>query len=98
QGASQAAHAVLAARGEWITNEKTLLSRAGLTEVNDIVARADNDSLGDTVAAVRDLCARTLDAARTASALPTAGNRGVAPSRRQRSAGAARRLIPDGNR
>lgn len=68
QGASQAAHAVLAARGEWITNEKTLLSRAGLTEVNDIVARADNDSLGDTVAAVRDLCARTLDAARTASA------------------------------
>ncbi|MFC1417986.1 nucleotidyltransferase domain-containing protein [Streptacidiphilus cavernicola] len=28
--ACQAAHAVLAARGEWVTNEKTLLDRAGL--------------------------------------------------------------------
>jgi hypothetical protein len=30
-GASCAARAILAARGEWITNEKQLLTRAGLT-------------------------------------------------------------------
>ncbi|GAB2754539.1 nucleotidyltransferase domain-containing protein [Salinifilum aidingensis] len=30
QAACQAAHAVLAARGEWVTNEKRLLRRAGL--------------------------------------------------------------------
>ncbi len=28
--ATQTAHAVLAARGEWVTNEKGLLARAGL--------------------------------------------------------------------
>jgi hypothetical protein len=32
--ACQAAHAVLAARGEWVTNEKALLDRAGLREVD----------------------------------------------------------------
>jgi hypothetical protein len=31
QAASQTAHAVLASRGEWVTNEKTLLTRADLT-------------------------------------------------------------------
>jgi hypothetical protein len=36
--ACQAAHAVLAARGEWITNEKTLIDRAGLRGVDDILA------------------------------------------------------------
>ncbi|GAA2094574.1 nucleotidyltransferase domain-containing protein [Streptomyces albiaxialis] len=36
--AAQAAHAVLAARGEWVTNEKTLLQRAGLTAVDGLVA------------------------------------------------------------
>ncbi|QWF82878.1 nucleotidyltransferase domain-containing protein [Amycolatopsis sp. CA-230715] len=35
--ATQTAHAVLAARGEWVTNEKTLLARAGLREVDAIV-------------------------------------------------------------
>ncbi|HZG06808.1 MAG TPA: nucleotidyltransferase domain-containing protein [Streptomyces sp.] len=34
----QAGHAVLAARGEWVTNEKTLLARAGLRRVDGIVA------------------------------------------------------------
>ncbi|MBV7695017.1 nucleotidyltransferase domain-containing protein [Streptomyces sp. TRM70350] len=38
--ATQAAHAVLAARGEWVTNEKRLLERAGLREVDDIVEEA----------------------------------------------------------
>jgi hypothetical protein len=37
QAATQSAHAVLAARGEWVTNEKDLLSRAGLAEVENIV-------------------------------------------------------------
>lgn len=37
QAASQAAHAVLAARGEWVSNEKALLTGAGLQEVDQIV-------------------------------------------------------------
>ncbi|MFF8589867.1 nucleotidyltransferase domain-containing protein [Streptomyces sp. NPDC015220] len=36
--ATQTAHAVLAARGEWTTNDKGLLARAGLCAVDDIVA------------------------------------------------------------
>jgi len=41
QAATQAAHAVLAARGEWVTNEKTLLARAGLGEIDRIVTDPD---------------------------------------------------------
>jgi hypothetical protein len=36
--ACQAGHAVLAERGEWITNEKTLVDRAGLRGVDAILA------------------------------------------------------------
>jgi Nucleotidyltransferase domain len=36
--ACQAAHAVLAASGQWVTNEKTLLDRAGLRGVDAILA------------------------------------------------------------
>jgi predicted nucleotidyltransferase len=36
--ACQGAHAVLAGRGEWVTNEKTLIDRAGLRGVDDILA------------------------------------------------------------
>ena len=32
------AHAVLAARGEWVTNEKRILERAGLRDVDEIIA------------------------------------------------------------
>jgi hypothetical protein len=39
-GTCQAAHAVLAARGEWVTNEKSLLDRAGLREVDRLIATA----------------------------------------------------------
>jgi predicted nucleotidyltransferase len=35
--ACQGAHAVLAGRGEWVTNEKTLIDRAGLRGVDDIL-------------------------------------------------------------
>ncbi|WP_030596612.1 nucleotidyltransferase domain-containing protein [Streptomyces fulvoviolaceus] len=37
--AVQAGHAVLAARGEWVTNEKRLLERAGLQDVDEVVGR-----------------------------------------------------------
>ncbi|KRV46682.1 DNA polymerase subunit beta [Wenjunlia vitaminophila] len=36
--ACQTAHAVMAARGQWVTNEKTLLERAGLRGVDDVLA------------------------------------------------------------
>ncbi len=41
QAATQSAHAVLAARGEWVTNEKTLLTRAGLGDIEKIVTEPD---------------------------------------------------------
>lgn len=48
--AMQTAHAVLASRGEWITNEKRLLGRAGLRgtagrDIDAIVAAAEPDTL-----------------------------------------------------
>jgi predicted nucleotidyltransferase len=63
--AAQSAHAVLAARGEWVTNEKRLLERAGLRAVDGIVAGLRGDGLAagieraealfeESVAAVRD--------------------------------------------
>ncbi len=36
--ACQAAHAVLAGRGQWVTNEKTLIDRAGLRGIDVILA------------------------------------------------------------
>jgi predicted nucleotidyltransferase len=41
--ATQAAHGVLAERAEWITNEKTLLDRAGLRSVDAVFARLAAD-------------------------------------------------------
>ncbi len=35
--ACQSAHAVLAARGQWVTNEKTLLDRAGLRDIDGLL-------------------------------------------------------------
>ncbi len=40
---AMAGHAVLAARGEWVTNEKRLLERAGLRELDWIIARLGPD-------------------------------------------------------
>ncbi|MCU1658057.1 MAG: polymerase subunit beta [Pseudonocardiales bacterium] len=34
--ACQTAHAVMAARGQWVTNEKTLLERAGLRDIDRV--------------------------------------------------------------
>lgn len=36
--ATQTAHAVLAARGEWVTNEKHLIERAGLRQVDTVIS------------------------------------------------------------
>ncbi|SHJ34586.1 Nucleotidyltransferase domain-containing protein [Nocardiopsis flavescens] len=56
QAAAQTAHAVLAARGEWATNDKALLSRAGLEEIDLVVAGMTADP--------RDLAAAVADAGR----------------------------------
>jgi hypothetical protein len=66
QAASFAAHAVLAARGEWITNEKQLLDRAGLRCVDEFVAAAQPDPgiLSDLVDRSRAVCEETLGQAR----------------------------------
>ncbi|MFD6069884.1 MULTISPECIES: nucleotidyltransferase domain-containing protein [Amycolatopsis] len=49
--AMETAHAVLAARGEWVTNEKRLLRRAGLREIDTVLTglRADPDALAKAV-------------------------------------------------
>ena len=66
QAACQAAHAVLAARGEWITNEKTLLTRAGLRQVDELVAaaRPDEGVLRDLVDRTHAACLAVLGEAR----------------------------------
>lgn len=58
QAASQSAHAVLAARGQWITNEKQLLTRAGLREVDHVIAmtRPEPGALQEAARASRALC------------------------------------------
>jgi predicted nucleotidyltransferase len=61
QAACQAAHAVLAARGEWITNEKTLLTRAGLRQVDELLTAARPDPV-----ALRDLVDRANATCRSA--------------------------------
>jgi predicted nucleotidyltransferase len=65
QAASQAAHAVLAARGEWITNEKTLLTRAGLRQVDEFIAgaRPDPEVLRGVVDRSRAACVKALEEA-----------------------------------
>jgi predicted nucleotidyltransferase len=58
QAASQAAHAVLAGRGQWITNEKRLLTRAGLDQVDVLIAMASQNPgvMREVVERSRTLC------------------------------------------
>ncbi|WP_408641868.1 nucleotidyltransferase family protein [Saccharopolyspora oryzae] len=56
QAACQSAHAVLAARGEWVTNEKRLLAKAGLRAVDEVIAGLSPDSLVAAVDEARALC------------------------------------------
>ncbi|WP_369238197.1 nucleotidyltransferase domain-containing protein [Streptomyces sp. R21] len=64
--ATQTAHAVLAARGEWVTNEKHLIERAGLREVDVFVGSLtpDPESLVRAVAGVESLLGQTMKASR----------------------------------
>ncbi|MBF6329186.1 nucleotidyltransferase domain-containing protein [Nocardia transvalensis] len=63
--ASCYAHAVLAARGEWVTNEKTLLAKAGLTAVDTIVEGMTREpaALRAAVGRVRELCRAAVEKA-----------------------------------
>jgi Nucleotidyltransferase domain len=65
QAAAQSAHAALAARGEWITNEKTLLARAGLERVDQFMAaaRPDPDHLRALVDQTRAACVAAIGGA-----------------------------------
>jgi hypothetical protein len=60
QAASYAAHAVLAARGEWVTNEKALLTRAGLRSVDQFIATAGLDpaAMSQAVDQCRAFCSQ----------------------------------------
>lgn len=46
QAACHAGHAILAHRGEWITNEKQLMTNAGLRDVDHILAHLGAESDG----------------------------------------------------
>ena len=65
QAAAQAAHAVLAARGEWVTNEKTLLTRADLRQVDEFLALGEPEPglLRAAAERSRALCAEAVHAA-----------------------------------
>jgi len=61
QAATQSAHAVLAARGEWVTNEKSLLTRAGLADDLDAIVAGPDPVLA--VERAHALCARSVSTA-----------------------------------
>lgn len=69
---SYAAHAVLAARGQWVTNEKMLLTLAGLRQADEFIALASPDPgvLRDVVDRSRDLCSAALTDALAERRLP----------------------------
>ncbi|WP_328994994.1 nucleotidyltransferase domain-containing protein [Kribbella sp. NBC_01245] len=54
---SYAAHAILSARGEWTTNEKTLLTQAGLANLDEILANLTPADLPKACTAARALAA-----------------------------------------
>ena len=65
QAVAQSAHAALASRGAWVTNEKTLLTRAGLEHVDAFLAaaRPDPDSLRALVDQTRAACLNAIGGA-----------------------------------
>jgi len=63
EAACSTAHAILAHRGEWITNEKQLLTRAGLRRIDAVVGRMGTGPTG-LVRAVDAVEALLVDAAR----------------------------------
>ncbi|MFB6674762.1 nucleotidyltransferase domain-containing protein [Streptomyces sp. NPDC056390] len=61
--AMSAAHAVLAARGAWVTNEKRLLERAGLLGIHSVLAGTSAD-LADVIDRAQLLLESAVDSAR----------------------------------
>jgi Nucleotidyltransferase domain len=68
--ACQAAHAVLAATRQWVTNEKTLLDRAGLRGVDEILAGLTPDA--DRLTQAVDRAEALLKAAIAGAGIPGA--------------------------
>ncbi len=64
---TQTAHAVLAARGEWVTNEKGMVERAGLGGMDALLAGLTPEprALADAVTRAEVLLRETLEAARS---------------------------------
>ncbi|MBO0810930.1 MAG: nucleotidyltransferase domain-containing protein [Microlunatus sp.] len=62
QAAAAAAHAVLAARGEWITNDKRLLIDAGLGQLDELfgVPISGAERLTEVITGIRDRCAQAV--------------------------------------
>lgn len=67
QAVAATAHAVLAARGEWITNDKRLLINAGLDHLDELFAeRIDGPvELADVLSRIRTRCEEAVRAAPT---------------------------------
>ncbi|MCL2795148.1 MAG: nucleotidyltransferase domain-containing protein [Microbacteriaceae bacterium] len=67
RAATCTAHAVLAARGIWVTNEKQLFKHANLDEVDRILTTAPPEPtvLGNLVDRVQTFCAEAVHAARS---------------------------------
>ncbi|WP_031036017.1 nucleotidyltransferase domain-containing protein [Streptomyces sp. NRRL F-5650] len=63
---TQTAHAVLAARGEWVTNEKGLVARAGLDGIDAVVSSLtpEPEALAGAVDDCATLLARAVESAR----------------------------------
>ncbi|RJQ80010.1 nucleotidyltransferase domain-containing protein [Pseudonocardiaceae bacterium YIM PH 21723] len=49
--AMETAHGVLAERAEWVTNEKRLLARAGLREIDSVIAALHPETLPEAITA-----------------------------------------------
>ncbi len=49
-------------RAQWVTNEKTLLTRAGLRQIDEFIAdaRPDRGTMGDVVNRSQALCSETV--------------------------------------
>lgn len=66
QAVAQSAHAVLAARAQWATNEKLLITQAGLRSVDTLLANLspDPEALSNAGEAIRTTCEKALNEAR----------------------------------
>lgn len=72
QAVAQSAHAVLAARGQWATNDKLLITRAGLRTVDALLSdlRADPTMLINACQAALKTCHDAVHARSVGAALP----------------------------